>query len=522
MPLNQQQFQQIHDALLDGYNEFALRQMVRFGLNEALDRIAGGGNLEERVFNLIEWADRTGRERKLVQEAYNHNPTNPTLKRLYDTWFRPQSPVKEPPASDLASPQIFVSYSRRDSAQMRQVLRLLQAADLSAWTDEGLESGTAHWQRAIENAIQSTQCTVVLLSPDAKQSDWVSIEVNYAQALGRRIFPVLLRGTQVESVPLSLFNAQYLDARQNLAEAVSRSLLPALARYLNVVGTEPSNTVTEDVVAIPPSGNVETSSKSGKTSPPTPARTKKDIPIVFDWVTIPAGEFLMGSDKQKDSMARDDETPQHRIYLPEYHIARIPVTNAQYLAFVKATGHKSPSSWKNGRIPDGKENHPVVYISWNDAQTFCKWAGVRPPSEAEWEKAARGTDGRIWPWGDKPPDKNRCNFNNNVGDITPVGKYPHGASPYGCLDMAGNVWEWTSSLWGDDWEKPYFGYPYDPNDGREDPEGEYFFHVMRGGAFNYSGGDVRCACRVLFGPEFWIVGVGFRVVMVVSPFTSGL
>jgi hypothetical protein len=224
MTLNREQFQQIHDALLDGYNEFALRQMVRFGMNEGLDRIAGGGNLEERVFNLVEWADRTGRERELVQEASNRNPTNPTLKKLYDLWFPPQSPAgKEPPTPDTASPQIFLSYSRKDSEQMRQVLRLLEGAGLSAWTDEGLEPGTPHWQWAIENAIQSTQCTVVLLSPDAKQSRWVSIEVNYAQELGRRIFPLLVSGSKLESVLFSLFDAQYLDARQDLAEAVSRS-----------------------------------------------------------------------------------------------------------------------------------------------------------------------------------------------------------------------------------------------------------------------------------------------------------
>jgi formylglycine-generating enzyme required for sulfatase activity len=508
MALNKEQFQQIHDALLDGYNELALRQMVRFGMNEALDRIAGGSNLEERVFNLVEWADRTGRERELVQEAYNRNPTNPTLKKLYDAWFPPESPVKVPQVPDTASPQIFLSYSRKDSEQMQQVLRLLESAGLSAWTDEGLEPGTAHWQRTIQNAIQSTQCAVVLLSPDAEQSEWVSREVNYAQALGRRIFPVLLRGTQVESVPLSLFNAQYLDARQNLAEAVSRLLLPALTRYLNVVGTEPSDTVTGDSRVTPAPVNVVTSPEPKQIPPSTPARTKKDTPIAFDWVTIPAGEFLMGSDRIDKSFfehlisGKNNETPQHRVYLPEYRIARVPVTNVQYKLFVDATGHSAPEHWENGRIPDGKENHPVVYITWRDAQVFCKWAGVQLPSEAEWEKAVRGTDGRIWPWGDEAPDENRCNFNNNVRDTTPVGKYPDGASPYGCLDMAGNVWEWTSSK--------YQNYPYDPNDGREDPEGDAR-RVLRGGSFIYDRQYVRCAFRDYWGPVNRLSPNGFRV-----------
>jgi formylglycine-generating enzyme required for sulfatase activity len=454
MALNKEQFQQIHDALLDGYNEFTLRQMVRFGMNEALDRIAGGGNLEERVFNLVEWADRTGRERELVQEAYNRNPTNPTLKKLYDLWFPPQSPTgKEPPTPDTASPQIFLSYSRKDSEYMQRVIKLLKDAGLSVWTDEGLEPGTDRWQVAIEEAIESTHCTVVLLSPDAKASRWVGIEVSYAQECGRRIFPVLLRGNKRESVLFSLFDAQFVDGSQDLTYSVSRSLLPALTRYLNMVGTEPSEAAKGDE-GDPPPVNVETPPVPKETPSPTPANTKIDAPNAFDWVTIPAGEFLMGSDKQKDPLADDDETLQHRVYLPEYCIARVPVTNAQYLAFVKATGHKSPYHWQDGRVPDGKENHPVVNVSWRDTQGFCKWAKVRLPSEAEWEKAARGTDGRRWPWGDEPPDNKLCNFDDNGYDTMPVGAYPNGASPYGCLDMAGNVWEWTSSKWGKDGQKP--------------------------------------------------------------------
>ena len=203
----------------------------------------------------------------------------------------------------------------------------------------------------------------------------------------------------------------------------------------------------------------------------------------------------MGSDKKKDKLAYDNETPQHTLYLPEYRIARVPVTVAQFAAFVGATGHKTTaevqgsawnwtgSEWKEIKGADwahprgpqsdvrAKQDHPVTCVSWHDAVAFCKWAGVRLPTEAEWEKAARGTDGRIWPWGNREPNSGVCNFNMTVGDTTPVGRYPDGKSPYGLLDVAGNVWEWTSSLWGKDVSKPEFGYPYDAQGWAGESEG---------------------------------------------------
>ena len=136
----------------------------------------------------------------------------------------------------------------------------------------------------------------------------------------------------------------------------------------------------------------------------------------------------------------------------------------------------------------------MVDVSWDAATAYCRWLSettgqrYRLPSEAEWEKAARGTDGRIYPWGNQPPDERRCNFNNNVKDTTPVGSYPAGVSPYGCYDMAGNVWEWTSSL---SWD-----YPYRADDGREvQVEDGNGLSVYRGGAYWVDRKLVRCAYR---------------------------
>jgi formylglycine-generating enzyme required for sulfatase activity len=219
----------------------------------------------------------------------------------------------------------------------------------------------------------------------------------------------------------------------------------------------------------------------------------------------------MGSDPGKDENACGNEQPQHTLHLPEYYIAKTPVTNAQYAAFVEATGQEPPKHWKGGKPPRGKEDHPVVTVTWHDAMAYCQWLAkvtgkpYRLPSETEWEKAARGTDGRMWPWGDEPPDENRCNSANYVGDTTPVGQYsPGGDSPYGCVDMAGNVWEWTRSVYKD--------YPYYPEDGREDPKAGGI-RVLRGGTFYDLQGVVRCASRARDYPDLWLNGLGFRLVV---------
>ena len=221
--------------------------------------------------------------------------------------------------------------------------------------------------------------------------------------------------------------------------------------------------------------------------------------IGSEWVTVPAGEFTMGSN---DS---GNEKPIHRVHLSEYQIARHPVTNAQYELFVKANSYAAPKHWENGKIPAGKENHPVVNVTWKDAQAFCVWAGVRLPTEAEWEKAARGTDGRKYPWGNERPTEELCNFARNVGDTTPVGRYPKGASPYGVLDMAGNVFEWVN-----DWYDEKY-YSVSPASNPQGPAtGKY--RVLRGGSWSDVDFVVRSALRLYFNPVDWDNFGGYRCV----------
>jgi formylglycine-generating enzyme required for sulfatase activity len=254
-----------------------------------------------------------------------------------------------------------------------------------------------------------------------------------------------------------------------------------------------------------------------------------------EFVRIPAGKFLMGS-TEDNPLASDAEKPRHFVELPyDYWLARYPVTNEQFARFVEAAARKIEldKNWSN------KAHHPVVNVTWREALDYCNWlqtaigrdlpaaAGrVRLPTEAEWEKAARGglspvadgedTEGaREWPWGNEF-DKSRCNSEEGgKKGTTPVGAYsPQGDSPYGVADLAGNVWEWTVSLWGLDLFRPQYRYPYQPQDGREklDAPG-LVYRVVRGGAFNSRSSSVRAAYRYWFDPRARNDGVGFRVVI---------
>ena len=176
------------------------------------------------------------------------------------------------------------------------------------------------------------------------------------------------------------------------------------------------------------------------------------------------------------------EKPQHKVYLDACWIDQTPITNAMYARFLNECGNQSEenASWykpASGRLkPDGNvwrvdhgfEQHPVVSVTWYGARAYAAWVEAELPSEAQWKKAARGADGRRYPWGDQLPDKTLANYGGDWSAIPAVGSYPAGASPYGALDMAGNVWQWTRSLWGTDKARPDYGYPYDPRDPRRE------------------------------------------------------
>ncbi len=259
-----------------------------------------------------------------------------------------------------------------------------------------------------------------------------------------------------------------------------------------------------------------------------------DEPLL-GFVEIPEGLFIMGSDPKKDQNAYEDEQPQHKVTLPRYFMARYPVTVAQFGAFVRESSH-APEDEDSLR---GASNHPVVRVTWHDAVAYCDWLTetlkswnrtpqplaallrngkwrITLPSEAEWEKAARGGDGRLFPWGDEF-DPNKANTSETgIGTTSTVGCFCALCNPegLGIFDLSGNVWEWTRSLWGKEGEKPDFKYPYTIEDGREnlDASGN-IRRVMRGGSWLNNRSYGRSAYRFRLEPSNFFNRVGFRVAL---------
>ncbi len=249
----------------------------------------------------------------------------------------------------------------------------------------------------------------------------------------------------------------------------------------------------------------------------------------MEFVEIPVGILIMGDPKQSEAL------PQHRLEMAAFRIGRFPVTNVEFAAFVEDGGYTSPQYWtamgwkayqaRPQAVPAfwrdphfNAPRQPVVGISWYEAVAFCNWLTAREgkqfrlPSESEWEYAARGpASARTFPWGDIY-ERDRANTGEEgIHCTTPVDHYPGGVSPFGVWDLAGNVFEWTRSKWGMNWNECEFYYPYEANDGREDPDGSGA-RVMRGGSWFNRFSEARCAFRSRYLAGSKGSNIGFRVV----------
>ena len=210
-------------------------------------------------------------------------------------------------------------------------------------------------------------------------------------------------------------------------------------------------------------------------------------------VFVPAGTFYMGG---LDPKAASNEKPVHQVTMDAFWIDKVEVTNAMYELCVAAGGCRLPMEFKSASRTIYYSNadfaeYPVIYVTWYQADTYCKWAGRRLPTEAEWERAARGDDSRVYPWGDLVPDASHANFNSIFGDTTRVGDIPMSASPYGALDMAGNVAEWTNDFYDAD----YYGSGVTFNPPGPSARVAFYERVVRGGTYQDSDTDIRVSKR---------------------------
>ena len=257
----------------------------------------------------------------------------------------------------------------------------------------------------------------------------------------------------------------------------------------------------------------------------------QQILTTIEWVSIPEGTFLMGSTPEETKAAYEDaklrssmleqhtfhaELPRHPVYLSAYEISRYEITNAQYRAFVEATdrptprGHNGEETWADETL--NGDTQPVVGVTWFDAQAFAEWIGGSLPTEAQWERAARGAEGRTYPWGNTPPKaRQHANFARRYNRPIPVGQFPKGESPNGIADLAGNVWEWCLDEYS-----PTF---YQQHNGgtSQDPLNLRFrdvlrARVIRGGAWDVGRAFLRSSLRFKFYPLDSTHTIGFRVV----------
>lgn len=469
----------------------------------------------------------------------------------------------------MPRPHIFISYTRADSDLMRRIRIDLEVRGIMTWDDENLKPGTPNWRNAVAAAIRRSGGVVVILSPDSNHSQWVAEELNYAQTHSVRVFPVLARGDERVSVPFGFSAAQWVDVRSedlytsqidHLVDTIDEHLntlpyrpdtvemqispqdggetlgIASRIRLVRVVGAlggvgivlagvlalagvfarpgdeseipepalaEDTPAATEELESLPT--EIEQPAPTDEpqpiaTSTPGPeeialagvSSNAEWIPYIqtfggIEMALVPTGCFTMGS---LDGFVSEQPIGDICFEQP-FWIDVVEVTNQQF---------RSVGCF-------GGVDNPRNCINWFDATAHCESREARLPTEAEWEYAARGPDGLVYPWGDVFAGDNLVYTQNAGGKTAPVGSRPEGASWVGAYDMAGNVWEWTRSL--------FFDYPYDAGDGREDitPELETFPRVLRGGSWGSEDSNIiRSANRLSASPDVAFDSYGFRCV----------
>jgi formylglycine-generating enzyme required for sulfatase activity len=426
--------------------------------------------------------------------------------------------------------RVFLCHSSNDKPAVYELYQKLRAEEwIDPWLDKAKILPGQDWRMAIEQAVEETDLVVVCLSNHSVNKEgFVQREIRYASdiALEKPEGVIFLIPVRLEdcNVPRGLRSLQWVNYFGSEKHEHYKNLLEAMKRRAKSLGIEiidkraRAETLAKQQAEEPvrkefklqqektreeKQNVVETLRPAHVVSP----SNKFTLPNGMEFMCVPVGAFLMGS-RDGNKIAYNEEKPRQSFDIPyDFWMARYPVINELYNTYISFEGGKHRElGWEK------KKNHPVLYVEWTEAMEYCQWLNnlskdelpsglvLRLPTEAEWEKAARSTDGREYPWGAEF-DINKCNTSEGgkVG-TTPVGFYsPQGDSPYGCADMSGNVWEWTHTV--------FKSYPYKATDGREN-EKSSDTRVLRGGSFVNSGRDARCAFRYNRFYNFR----GFRVV----------
>ncbi len=467
--------------------------------------------------------------------------------------------------------RIFISYSRQDLEFVTRLARDLQQAGNQVWYDlSGLDGGD-RWGRELQSAIQQSDIFLLVVSSNSVESEWVEKEFLYASNLRKRIVPLLYQACDLPLWLLNIHyvDVQGRNYEQNfphilraMAEGAgagadytrtshetaarktarkgtrTTTLLLGMGAVVvvcilfaigvallsngglsNIIAslfpdgnggvtpvspTDPPVPVTQLPVTQPP----VTQPPAPATEPPAPVTTEildsKGIPMVL----VPAGEFTMGSEG-----GEQDERPVHKVYLDAFYIDKFEVTNAYYYMCEQngiCEGPYDSGSYTRGSYYTNRafNDFPVVNVNWESARRFCEWRGGSLPTEAQWEKAARGTEQLNYPWGDSI-NCNYANINGCVGDTTQVGTYELGKSPYGAYDMAGNVVEWVA-----DWYMNTY-YAESPLENPTGPSDQYVYVkyvVLRGGSWSSDSYLSRATSRLPLTPGVGSAATGFRCV----------
>lgn len=454
---------------------------------------------------------------------------------------------------------IFISYSHKDTDYAHKLANTLQNRGLEVWIDERLDYGS-QWPHEIQKQLDACSAFIIIMSPRSFASEWVQSELQRAKRKLKPVFPMLLEGDEPW---LSVESTQYYDVRKdNLPD---EKFFSAIERVVSVRGTdaeislsgpEKSPTRNKQVLKIgiplaivgvlavilvfvllplfaPTSPEeiltptnptpVQTSTVESTPTPEPPTDAPEPEPVSVtdsdDFVDVqgvpmrflPAGEFVMGN----NTSSYTEERPAHTVFLGDYYIDKYEVTNARYQVCVDAGVCQPPQETSSATRTSYYGNpefddYPVIYVDWDMAVAYCEWRGAQLPTEAQWEKAARGTDGRSYPWGEGI-DATLANYNYNIGDTTAVDNYEDGVSPYGLYDMTGNVWEWVA-----DWFSGTY-YQTSPSANPTGPEGGQY-RGLRGGSWLNEDEFVRTFTRGWNQLEYFqYVDFGFRCAREIAP-----